>query len=60
MATDFSSAANEAAKVALALGRRMDSGVDLIHVMSPGPQPLTGYAILDELLSLGASREDLR
>ena len=57
--TDFSKTGNVAARVAFALARRMGSHVDLLHVIAPGPQPLTGYAMIDELLEPGRSRQDL-
>lgn len=48
--TDLSPAAEGAAAVAFGLARRTGAELHLLHALSPGPQPLTGYDVVDELL----------
>lgn len=60
VATDFSRTANDAVQVAYGLARRMGSEVELLHVVDPGPQPLTGYAILDEVLQGARNPDEVR
>jgi len=60
VATDFSKPGNDAVQVAYGLARRMGSEVELLHVVDPGPQPLTGYAMLDEVLQGPRNPEEVR
>lgn len=58
--TDFSQTANHAVEVAFALARRTRAKLELLHAIDPAPQPLTGYEVLDELLTRRGDPVELR